>query len=112
MSGFSESFLEAMVSRIYLTQLGRINKWQVPTPNIKEGDVVCVRKEPTTPTKWPLARVIQVHPGHDGKVRVATMQTCKGIYNRPVVSLVPLDARSRTQNFLENCRVLDDGMSI
>ena len=77
-------------SKEYIIQLGRFNKWKVPTPNIKEGDIVCVRKEPTTPTKWPLARVIQVHPGHDGKVRVVTIQTCKGVYKRPVVNLVPL----------------------
>ena len=77
-------------SQEYLTQLDRLNKWKVPKPNIKEGDVVCVRKEPTTPMKWPLARVTQTHPGNDGKVRVVTIQTCKGIYKRPVVNLVPL----------------------
>ena len=42
------------------------------------------------PTKWPLAKIIEVHPGKDGKVRVVTVKTAKGIYKRPVVKMVPL----------------------
>ena len=42
------------------------------------------------PTKWPLAKIIEVHPGKDGKVRVVTVKTAKGIYRRPVVKMVPL----------------------
>ena len=37
-----------------------------------------------------LARIIQVHPGKDGKVRVVTVKTAKGIYRRPVIKMVPL----------------------
>ena len=74
----------------YLSQLSRFTKWSTETPNIKVGDIVCVRNEPTAPTKWPLARIIQVHPGHDGKVRVVTLRPEKGVYKRPIVKLVPL----------------------
>ncbi len=35
-------------------------------------------------TMWPLARVVQVHPGKDKLVRVATVQTAKDTYKRPV----------------------------
>ena len=42
------------------------------------------------PTKWPLEKVIDVHPGKDGGVRVVTVKTAKGIYKRPVVKMVPL----------------------
>ena len=42
------------------------------------------------PTRWPLARVIEVHPGQDGKVRVVTIKTSKGVYTRRVVKLVTL----------------------
>ena len=42
------------------------------------------------PTRWPLARVIEVHPGQDGKVRVVTIKTAKGLYTRLVVNLVLL----------------------
>ena len=41
-----------------------------------------------TPTRWPLATVIEVHPGQDGKVRVVTIKTAKRVYTRPVIKLV------------------------
>ena len=40
--------------------------------------------------KWPLARVVEIHPGRDGKVRVVTVETAKGRYTRPIVKIVPL----------------------
>ena len=61
---FDEPHLEAMDGRNIL-QLSRFAKWSTVTPNIKEGDVVCIRNEHTAPTKWPLARIVQVHPGSD-----------------------------------------------
>ena len=43
------------------------------------------------PTKWPLARIVEIHPGKDGKVQVATIETAKGRYYRhPIVKMVPL----------------------
>ena len=41
-------------------------------------------------TRWPLAKVIQVHPGKDGLVHVATVKTTTGIYKRPVAKLALL----------------------
>ena len=60
-----------------------------PTRDMQVGDIVCLRDEPTAPTKWPLARVIEVHPEHDGIVRVVTVGTAKGQYKRTIVKLVP-----------------------
>ena len=42
------------------------------------------------PTKWPLARVVEIHPGRDGKVCVVTVETAKGRYTSPIVKVVPL----------------------
>ena len=42
------------------------------------------------PTKWPLARIVEVHPRKDGKVHMATVKTAKGRYKRPIVTMVPL----------------------
>ena len=42
------------------------------------------------PTKWPLTKTIRVYPGPDGRIRVVTVRIAKGLYNRPVVKLVPL----------------------
>ena len=77
-------------SHEYLTTLNRLSKWENPARNLQVGDVVCLRDEPTSPTKWPLARVIEIHPGQDGRVRVVTVRTPKGTYKRPIVKVVPL----------------------
>ena len=77
-------------SREYLTQLGRFTKWRHPTRNITVGDLVILRDDSPLPTKWPLARVVEVHPGKDALVRVATIRTSTGIYTRPVTKLALL----------------------
>ena len=77
-------------SKEYLITLNRLSKWQSPTQNLQVNDIVCLRDEPTIPTKWPLARVTDVYPGQDGKVRVVTVRTPKGSYKRPIVKLIPL----------------------
>ena len=82
--------LWARWSSEYLRSLWKISKWHKPSENLQEGDIVCLREEPLAPTKWPLARIVQVHPGKDGKVRVVTVRTAKGVYRRPVIKVVPL----------------------
>ena len=74
----------------YLGQLPNRSKWRHTSPNIKVGDIVCLKGEQTSPTRWPLARVKEVIPSRDGLVRVITLQTCKGVYTRPVTKLAPL----------------------
>ena len=39
---------------------------------------------------WPMARIVKVHPGKDGLVRVVDIKTTQGIYTRPVHKLVLL----------------------
>ena len=74
----------------YLTSLNKFNKWHHPTRNLQVGDVVIIREDTLVPTKWPLARVSQVHRGQDGLVRVVTVKTEKGTYKRPVTKLALL----------------------
>ena len=57
-------------SREYLNILNQFTKWHSTNKDYQIGDIVCLRDEPTAPTRWPLARIINVHPGEDGKVRV------------------------------------------
>ena len=68
----------------------KVSKWRTPSRNVQVGDMVCLREEPMAPTKWPLARIVEIHPGKDGKVSVATIETAKGWYRRPIVKTVPL----------------------
>ena len=74
----------------YLTHLNKYAKWLNPTRNLKVGDLVILREDNLVPTKWPLARVSEVHCGRDGLVRVATVDTATGTYKRPVTKLALL----------------------
>uniref|UniRef100_A0A182NQA2 DUF5641 domain-containing protein n=1 Tax=Anopheles dirus TaxID=7168 RepID=A0A182NQA2_9DIPT len=49
-------------------------------------------KEDNIPsTRWPLARIVESHPGKDGVVRVVTLRTAKGVQiTRPIVKLCVL----------------------
>ena len=74
----------------YLAALNRYNKWHYPSRNVALGDIVVLREDGTIPTNWPLARVIQTHPGKDTLVRVVTVKTANGIYKRPVSKIAVL----------------------
>ena len=75
----------------YLTSLQKINKWRSPSTQLSVGDVVILREDGIAPAQWPLARVVQVHPGQDGVVRVVKVKTGSGgTYTRPVVKLARL----------------------
>ena len=71
----------------YITQLGRLTKWQYPTRNIQPGDLVAIHEDSPISSKWPLARVMEVYPGKDNLVRVATVRTAGGTYTRPITKL-------------------------
>ena len=77
-------------SKEYVITLIKHHKWYYHKRNVSIGDIVIIRDETLFPTKWPLARVIDVHPGKDDLVRVATLKTEKGIYKRPITKIVVL----------------------
>ncbi len=52
--------------------------------------MVVIKEDSPLLNKWPLARVIDVHPGQDGLVRVATIKTSNGVYKRPINKLALL----------------------
>ena len=81
-------------SKEYLCRLQQRPKWTKIRRNLKLDDLVVVMEDNLPPTCWLLARVVELHPGRDGLVRVATVKTKSGIYKRPVVKLsllVPAD---------------------
>ncbi|GFT74785.1 integrase catalytic domain-containing protein [Trichonephila clavipes] len=71
----------------FLSSLQPRKKWQDAKPNLKEDDIVLIKKE-SPPGTWPMARVLQVHPGNDGLVRVATVKTKDSVSKRPVHKLL------------------------
>ena len=74
----------------YLTSLQKFSKWHRPSKNLAVGDVVVLREDGMVPTKWPIARIVGVHTGKDGVVRVATVKTPTGTYTRPATKLALL----------------------
>ena len=76
--------------------MNKLNKWKYPSRNMAIGDIVILQESGTVPTKWPLGRILQTHPGQDNLVRVVTLNTAQGIilYKRPVSKiavLLPVD---------------------
>ena len=75
----------------WIPELNRRSKWTEPRKDIAEGDVVLVI-DPSSPRgEWPLARVLSVHPGRDGRVRVATVKVGQSVLTRPITKLCHLD---------------------
>ncbi|GFV70434.1 integrase catalytic domain-containing protein [Trichonephila clavipes] len=73
----------------FISSLQPRKKWQDAQPNLKEDDIVLIKEE-GPPGTWPMARVLQVHPGNDGLVRVATVKTQDSVFKRPVHKLQKL----------------------
>ena len=73
-----------------VTQLGRFTKWCHPSRNLRVGDIVILREDSILPTKWPLGKIVEVYPGKDNLVRVATVKTHAGVRTRPVTKLALL----------------------
>ena len=74
----------------YLIGLRKYHKWHHPTKNFQPGDIVVAREDNTTPSQWPLARIVEAHKGSDGLVRVVKLKTKNGIYTRPVTKVALL----------------------
>lgn len=71
----------------YLQSLQKRSKWLAVKENIKINDIVVVKDENLPPTRWDLGRVIDVHLGKDGHVRVVTLKTKCGTIKRTIVKL-------------------------
>ena len=75
----------------YLCTLNKYDKWRFPSRNVTVGDIIIVQERGTIPTKWPLGRATEVHPGQDNMVCVVTVKTSQGIYRRQIADLIPND---------------------
>ena len=75
-----------------LLALTERRKWINEARNVCEGDLVLVVDEKSPRGCWPLARVITVFPGDDGRVRAVEVRTKSGVYTRPAVKLCLLES--------------------
>lgn len=82
--------------REYLQELQRDTKTCHPNTDLQPGRLVILMEEHQMPVKWPLARIVAVHPGQDQLVRVASLRTSRGVIVRPItkICLLPLEERS------------------
>ena len=79
--------------REYLQQLQQRPKGQQSaSPNITPGTMVVLVEDNLPPLRWKLGRVVDVHPGQDGIVRVVTVKTASGTTRRSVkkVCILPV----------------------
>ena len=80
-SRFREEYLSQLVQR------GKDRKHE----DFKVGDVVLVGVDNKKRIEWPMARVLELIPGKDGKCRVAKVKTTTGELIRPLQRLYPLE---------------------
>lgn len=77
----------------YLATLQNRYRWNTELDNLAVGSVVALMDERYPPQKWLLGRVLDVHPGADGLVRVATVKTSTGTTQRAInkLCLLPVE---------------------
>ncbi|XP_015429655.1 PREDICTED: uncharacterized protein LOC107186327 [Dufourea novaeangliae] len=74
----------------YLQRHLSTSKWHHPSHEIKIGSLVLITDERLPPSKWPLARVTQLHPGKDQLTRVVSLRTATTTLVRPITKLAIL----------------------
>lgn len=88
--------------REYLCLLqSRTKRWK-PAIKVEVGKLVVIRDENLPPMKWRMGRIVQLHPGEDGIVRVVTLKTSTGLMKRAVEKLCFLPVAVEDQNQQSN----------
>lgn len=84
----------------YLTTLQSRTKWCNPPVAIQPNQLVLVKDENNPPMSWPTARIVDIHSGSDGIVRVVTVRTPNGRFTRPVnkLCLLPIPPTQEEPN--------------
>lgn len=80
--------------KYYLNLLQNRPKWKDELKNIKEGTLVILRQDNIPPLQWPMARVIKLYPGLDGKVRAVDVKMANNFVLRTSISkvcILPID---------------------
>ncbi|KRX42397.1 hypothetical protein T05_9324 [Trichinella murrelli] len=62
----------------YVTTLTTHGRWRKTHQEPKVGDHMLVHEPSTAWIKWPIGRIIEIHPSEDGVIRSATVKTRQG----------------------------------
>ncbi|XP_066599947.1 uncharacterized protein [Prorops nasuta] len=71
----------------YLHTLQERSKWRKTTVNFSLGQLVIMKDDHYPPSKWPLGRIVEIHPGPDRLVRVVTIKTATSTFKRHISRL-------------------------
>ena len=74
----------------YLQSLHHRSKWTNKNENVKKDDIVFIKDEVLRYRDWPIACVIEIFPGDDGKVRAADVLCDGKLFRRAIHRLLPL----------------------
>lgn len=83
----------AIWSSEYLSRLQQRPKWIQRSRNLQINELVLIKDNRLPPSKWLLGRILEVHPGDDGLVRVVSVKCSNGTtMKRPVskISSLPI----------------------
>ena len=86
--------------REYLNRLQARPKWLKSIKNFNIGDLVLVADDRCGPGQWLLGRIVDTHPGGDGKIRVVSVQTKNKIFKRSISKIFLLPENS-SESFKE-----------
>lgn len=82
----------------WLSHLQNRPKWHKVQSNLQLNDMVIVKDDRFPPSQWLIGRVIELHPGADDLVRVATIKTAIGVYKRSISKLCRLPIPNELNN--------------
>lgn len=77
-------------SKDYLNLLQNRPKWLKPAVNLKINDVVLLKEDNMRPLEWPLAKIVEILPSRDHKIRVVKVKIKDGIFTRNITKICPL----------------------
>lgn len=80
-------------SKDYLSTLQNRSKWETSQGDVRVGQLALYRDDKLPPTKWPLAKIEEIHPGLYNKTRVVTLRTTSQTLKRPInkISVLPIE---------------------
>ncbi|XP_055527205.1 uncharacterized protein LOC129719820 [Wyeomyia smithii] len=91
---YADTFWKKWVDE-YLPTLTRRTRWFQPVKPIAEGDLVLIADSNLPRNCWPRGRVVEAVKAKDGQVRRVTVQTTRGLLERPATKIAVLDVSAK-----------------
>lgn len=77
-------------SKEYISQLQQRQRWKTSSSNVKKDTLVLIKEDNLPPIQWKLGRIVELHPGRDGVVRIVSVKCGESVLKRPCVKICPL----------------------